>query len=238
MRKVFSGSIVGPHHEKKGEVSQDFYAEEIIESPHGDMQVIVATDGAGSLEKSLEGARFVALNVATALKEIAVSGEEVTELAMENIFLSVREMLMEIEDYRLMGCTLSAAILSDDYWCIGVLGDAFAIVHRVDGGHDFVQPVSDSEYANVTELITSKNVKPVFRSGVNPIRGISVASDGLQRMSVKGSEAVPGFWDALLNHMNGDNFSMAEFLDFLKSKERLDDDTTLVTCVEMGGENQ
>lgn len=50
-------------------------------------------------------------------------------------------------------------------------------------------------------------------------------------MSIQRGDPLPGFWDTLLSHMEGDSFSMDDFLLFLKGKGMLEDDTTLVTAL-------
>ena len=234
MWKIHSGSITGPYHERRGEDSQDYYASQVVSASGGDVAVVIATDGAGSHARSLEGATITTEELLSRCVELARE-EDFSQGSLAQALDEVRAIILQEDGYREMGCTVAVAIVGESSWCAGVLGDAFIVLHHGDGSHEFLQGDSISEFANVTELITSKEVHPVFASGDETLRGVSASSDGLESMSIERGEPLPGFWNTLLAHMEGDEFSMDDFLSFLKGKGLLEDDTTLITALRGDG---
>ena len=224
--RVAAGTIVGPHHRKNNEENQDalFYQQE------DDFTVIAAADGAGSLKNSKFGAELVSyISVEETLNSL-LNEESTIEQALRNGVERAKDDLMAQNNWETMGCTLSLAVHSPDGWGVALVGDAFAVVSKSVTEHELIHREPDSEYANITKLITSKNYDPLYVFGDEKICAVSVASDGLTNLSVNISEhtASPNFWTPLIRRASENEMNVEAFLEYLNKNEKLYDDTTLV----------
>lgn len=220
---ISAGTLTGPHHRSRGEANQDFWGSQVAE----DIVVVAAADGAGSLKRSRLGAELAVLASITGTLDSIDAGSLPAEAIAAGL-QEARTYLLAMEDYSSLGCTLALGLLAPEAWALGVVGDAFGVIHGEDRTHTLVQPASHSEYVNVTRLLTSDAYEPLVMSGDERIAGLSVASDGLTHASVSGENPVSGFWNPLLTRAQEDALSVDDFLSYMDAKERLDDDATLV----------
>lgn len=224
--RISAATVKGPHHRRRDEPNQDaFHAFE------GEGFVLVAAaDGAGSLEKSHEGAHL-AVHVATAKAVEAIEAGDSFAEALEQALAAARETLLAQAEASLMGCTLALGALSQTEWGLAVVGDAFGVASREDGTHELVQPPSHSEFANITRLLTSKEYEPLIVSHSETVAGVSVATDGMTHATIKEGSPVAGFWTPMVRRVQTTEFLMGSLLEHMDAQERLDDDTTLAMAV-------
>lgn len=228
--QLIGGSIPGPHHRMKDEENQDSFG--FIKKDG--MAIIVAADGAGSLSLSHLGAR---LAVDVAIEEaLHSSREHGLDLIIEMAIERARESLIAHPNSKLMGCTLAMALITQDAWAVGVAGDAFAVLQDGEGRLVHFSPPPAGEYANITQLLTSRDLEIVLACGEERIVAAAVATDGLETISLERSEPHPGFWHPVFAKARASNFEVDAFLAYLDEAERLDDDTTLVIATLPEGE--
>ena len=222
-----SGSHYGPQHHPDD--NQDNFALRISE----DYIIVCVADGAGSLENSAKGAD-IAVNSAADYADDAYEFTENLEKLVLDSLQTARDRILSIEDYKTMGCTVALGIFSKEKWSVGIIGDAFAVVHHLDGFHELVTTKRSSEFANETTFITSRNYSPIVVSGNEEIVGLSVCSDGMiPHAVVSASEmAFSDFWNSILNRLTKNkNFPANDFLEYLFSNDKLEDDTTFITAI-------
>ena len=225
---VSGGTVTGPHHEHRGEDNQDAFA---VLQENG-FTVIAAADGAGSLALSGIGASIAASTAVNEAMDCLTAGCGAPE-AVENAITCAREALRSRPDVDQLGCTLAVAVLTGSDWATGVVGDAFTVVSHDATTHEFIAPERESEYANITKLLTSKSITPRYASGQgNPV-AVAVASDGLLSTSVKGGEASEGFWNPLIARATNGVMDAQAFLYYMRANEKLDDDATLVIAARV-----
>lgn len=216
---------MGPYHRKMGQPNQDAYGS--LHLP--DRVVLVAADGAGSLDLSHVGA---SLAVEIVLEELATSSlthglDLMVELAMER----AREVLLRHPDSDRIGCTLAIAAITETGYALGAAGDAFALARREDGSLHLLANPPAGEYANVTQLLTSKECTMATVAGA-AATGAAVSTDGLEHASLKGEDAFPGFWDPVFSWAGGpEGLAVGAMLAHMDGQGRIDDDTTLVVAV-------
>lgn len=229
---VTAGTIAGPHHEKNNDPNQDAY--HIIEEEN--YVIIAVADGAGSLKKSDIGASIAVVTAAEETLDSLISNLSIDE-AIESGINKARETLLAREDRKEIGCTLSIAVLGKNNWGTGIVGDSFSIVSLADDHHLFLQPQKTSEFANITELLTSKTINPLIEVGEEKIQSISVSTDGLQELSIEGQYPTAGFWNPIIKKTCQQNFDIQAFLYYMNDNNKLVDDTTLVIASRLTEEN-
>lgn len=224
---ISAGTITGPHHRIRNEENQDFY-HSISEKG---VTVIAVADGAGSLELSHVGAQLAATTVVGETIDCYFDGNE-PEDAVRCGIEKTRDMLLERDDRDLIGCTLSVAIITEKGWAVGVVGDSFAVVSFEDDTHEMIQAVSDSEFVNITKLVTSRDHDPIFRSGPEQPIGLSVATDGLLHASLQDGVPLQGFWTPIVKRAAEENLDVEELLAHMHYRDKITDDTTLVIAAK------
>lgn len=220
---VNAGTIVGPHHLKRGEENQDAFVY-LTENGYG---VIAVADGAGSLPLSHIGAHIASSTAANEAMDALNSHCSAEEAVQKGIELA-REALLNRDDVDKIGCTLAVGVITDEGWATGVVGDAFAVVSYDVDSHDLVQPEAISEYANVTKLLTSKDYNPLYVSGDEEIIALTVSSDGLEDTSLKDNFPSAGFWNPVISRALEGKMDVQAFLYYMNDNEKIYDDTTLV----------
>jgi len=223
--KAYSGTVKGPYHRKNDLPNQDAVAW----SDTGDFIVAAVADGAGSLKHSGTGAQAAADTAVRAVLEAStdVDFEDLPELAL----LAAQARQKSFEGYKEYGSTLTVIVMtSDGYWASGAVGDSFGVIHRDEGEHRLVTGTPIGDYANITELLTSDLIHPIYEHGESA-DGFSLSSDGLEYVAIQGKEAHPGFWNGLVSKAEDGSLNVDRFLAWLESLNKLSDDTTLLTVV-------
>lgn len=222
---INAATITGPHHRRKNEDNQDtfHYLQE------DDYTVIAAADGAGSLKNSAVGADLAShISVEETLKSLQ-QGENI-ENSLKKGVQEARETLVARDDWDIVGCTLALAVKTSTEWGIALVGDAFAVVSEEITEHRLIHRKPDSEYANITKLLTSNDYDPLYITGKDEIAALSVATDGLTNFSVNIAQntASANFWTPIIKRAAENNMNVEAFLEYLDKNEKLYDDTTLV----------
>lgn len=227
MFNLFGGTIIGPYHKIKKTPNQDRW--NFIEE-NGNIFLAIA-DGAGSLKKSELGAELAIQTVITFLR---LNQDETIpiEQIVSNAIMKSSEILKEQIDVDQLGCTLTVAFIRKNEYCVGVMGDALGIVKEYNNNFELIRPVQESEFANITKLLTSKTFSIETKTGkTENLEFLALGSDGMDLSSLEKGVPVSGFWNKLNQWGKKENFNMTEFLNFLYNKEKVDDDTTLVIAV-------
>lgn len=222
---ISAGSIVGPHHKNRNEENQDYF----YHITENGITVIAVADGAGSLSMSHIGAQLSATTAAGETIDSVFDGNSLEDSVKIGI-ARARDVLLERDDHHLTGCTLAVAIISDQGWAAGVVGDAFAVISFADDTHEIVQPKCESEFVNITKLLTSKTCNPVYRSGTDSVLAVSAASDGLIPVSLQDGKPLQGFWTPIVNRTADEDFNVNAFLEHMNLKDKISDDTTLIVA--------
>lgn len=221
---IDAGTVVGPHHRDRETGNQDALAH-LQENGH---TVLAVADGAGSLAKSDIGA---AVASSTAVEETmdALNGGVPLMEALTRGMEEARRVLLERDDRNEIGCTLALAAVSGSTWGVAVVGDAFAVVSLAEDHHVLVRPERQSEFANITPLITSRTFEPLYHHGEEgeDIVAISLASDGLENVSLESSGPSAGFWNPIVTRALNGGMDVGAFLQFMGDHDKLVDDTTL-----------
>lgn len=192
--KSYCGSVPGPLLEKLGKNNQDAYLSMNMNTEqYGSILIVAVADGAGSLKHSREGAEFcVKFFVKTMIQKIIDFGgvddpyesrdSGIVGLLPELVagsFLVVRDKLMEIEDYLEYGCTLAVGVYVDDCWCVGVVGDASAVV---------LFPFSSITSVEGKVLKIGESYGDSVPTILENVGGEVVSSDGSVRLSTVGED--------------------------------------------------
>lgn len=220
---ISAGSITGPRHKTRNEENQDYF----YHITENGVTVIAVADGDGSLSMSHIGAQLAATTAAGETIDAVFDGNDLEDSVRTGI-AKARDALLERDDHNLTGCTLAVAVISDNGWAAGVVGDAFAVISFADDSHELIQPECDSEIFNISGLLTSANCLPIYRSGADSVLAVSAASDGLIPVSIQDGKPLQGFWTPIVNRTADDDLDVSAFLDHMNSNDKISDDTTLV----------
>lgn len=225
--EIYGSTLIGPPSKKRGKPNQDYYGHGF--TPQGDV-ILVAADGAGSLQYSDEGSqRAVETILNTASQTAHTDFFDILEEAVEN----AREELLALENYREYGCTLAVAVMGRDSYAVSITGDAFAVVDAGGDGFLLHQNPQVGEYANITKLLTSSDSDTTMYSSEGTVQGIAVSTDGLAHTTIDNSTETPtyGFWSPVFSKAFNGDLDIDSLFEYMYSLAKIDDDTTLVVAV-------
>lgn len=228
---IFSGTIEGPVKGLTKRENQDSFS--ILEEKG--FTVIAVSDGAGSLPQSFMGAQLASYTAVGETMDSLQTGTSFQE-AVEKGIHCARQVLLLRDDSAKIGCTLAVAVVTEDEWALGIVGDSFAVVTKYNEEsdeliHDYYSATKPSEFVNITRLLTSKDHSPEFFGGKEHIASVALSSDGLCHSSIKDDEPSPGFWTPIINMALKEELNVEDFLNHMKNSDRIEDDTTLVIAV-------
>lgn len=217
---ISEGTKIGPTHVRMGKPNQDRYAYKVLDS----YTVLVVADGAGSLERSDDGAALVVTTVIDELDDTFEVTEESVNLVLEKAVEKVREY----EDKEL-GSTIACVLFDENKWAAGVLGDSFVAVFDDEDSHFLSEP--NREYANLTTLTTSDKYKIHTDSGTGQY-AVAVSSDGITNATIVDRKPHSPFWMPVLAHAEqGQNgLNVEGLLEHMGNQGVVDDDSTLVVA--------
>jgi hypothetical protein len=221
--------------------------------PRGELVVAVA-DGAGSSERSDEGAQTV-VREAVASLTAAIEGRFVWsqsswQEAMQEAFRRARAVLDELAaseeaGLRAFAATLTCAVATDDRLIVGQIGDCLAVTADTFGDLSTVVQPQKGEYASETFFLTGPDALDAVEIEIisRRTKSLAVISDGLTRLAVKLPDYEPAarFFDplwAFAVEAEDTAQAEAEMVAFLASERvcaRSDDDKTLVLAVRPKG---
>lgn len=223
-----SATIAGPPTSKKPKVNQDRVIGKVI----GETLIILLADGAGSKSLSHEGAE-IAVNEGVRIIEETLNGPSpesiYTEIFAKDVMEKIGSTIFSYDNPREMGCTIYFGV-SDGYrYSIAGVGDSFALIKGNGQDIQYLTETKTSEYANITELITSKSYAVNFLSGSHEdgVEYMALGSDGLIFSTIEKGTPLPSLWKAISDDMVTDS-DLEALLGHLDSIDKITDDTTLV----------
>lgn len=221
---VYLDTRIGPYHsEETG--NQDCVSYDFISSQY---LVIALADGAGSLENSAEGAELSVRTVIESLSSYIESAEEVNlSIALTASVEDALSAVRNLENFSQYGSTLSVFIYDMDNgrWATSCIGDSFIVLEHEDGRLS-LETGNSGEYANITELTTSKNACPTQNSGTGII-GVALASDGMGNVSLSKGNPFAPFWTHVFNSHRDETLNIGRIFNQMQRAGKFSDDTTL-----------
>jgi hypothetical protein len=192
--RVAHSSVIGTSHEKTGLPCQDAGCCRIVSDPEGrHVLLAVASDGAGSASRSLDGAT---LTVERFLEEFgdAARRSGLDGITKEFVGKWLSRLRNEINERaeaadltaREFACTLVAAIVGEDRAAFFQIGDGAIVVSNRAEPDDYgwVFWPQHGEFANQTNFVTQENALEIleFELEYRCIYEVSIFTDGIERL--------------------------------------------------------
>src|SRR5260221_5122623 len=255
--RLIGASVTGTSHTKSGLPCQDAHAYREVAG----CALLVVADGAGSAERSAEGAQCATQAAVSALAAALTGGWPAGLNLWPDLFAAAYAAAKaELEQLsvaaglpsRAFATTLLCAALSDQGLAVAQLGDGVAAAFAPAGaargdlknGSDWflaAQP-QRGEYANETYFLSQPDALQHLDVAVyaEPVRTLALMTDGLLRLLLNGQRQphVP-FFQPLLTfgvEIDGEargNEQLAAFLASERVCARTDDDKTVVLALRL-----
>lgn len=244
---VIGAAVQGISHQKVGLPCQD--AQGFLVLPGGALVVAVA-DGAGSAERSDEGAQCA---VETALQVLSEGLETAAPVDPDDLagllltaFERARQALLELAEVaeaspRLFATTLTCAVVLDGHLAAGQVGDGSVVAAAEIDQPVVVTQIQRGEYANETNFLSQDDALDHLEIQVieQPVMALAVMTDGLMRLALKMPSHEPHlpFFQPLFAFARSANepIQAAEQLSAFLASDRVcartDDDKSLVLAV-------
>ena len=239
---VVGASVQGTSHHKKATPCQDAHGYRVL--PSGVALVAVA-DGAGSAERSDEGAQCVVEQALNSLEEGLIDGvpedDATWEALLAGAFREARQAVVELDGnapLRAFATTLTCAVVSDGWLAVGQIGDGIVVACREGGELFAATSPQHGEYANETFFLTMDGVlrQVDFCAYARSVTALAVLTDGLIRlaMNLATNEPHAPFFQPLLAfaaQLEDEQEGQEQLVALLASQrvnDRTDDDKTLV----------
>ena len=242
-------SVQGTSHLEKNIPCQDTHAHQLTVS--GDLLLAIA-DGAGSAERSQEGAQ-AAVEQAVAVLEAALQngapGDEAGwQTLIARAFASARQAVVDLAaagnaPLRSFATTLACAVVSGGWLAVGQVGDGAVVAEDEESGLFLTARPQRGEYANESYFLTMPDVQDYLAvySAPRSIRALALTTDGLLRLAFKlpDYEPSPQFFRPLLAYiaaMDSPEQARSDLAAFLGSARvcaRTDDDKTLLLATRV-----
>jgi hypothetical protein len=251
--RVAHSSVIGTSHEKTGLPCQDAGCCRIVSDPEGrHVLLAVASDGAGSASRSLNGATLTIDRFLQEFSEAAShSGlDGITKEFVGDWLFRLRAEIRDLADThdlspREFACTILGAVVGHDRAAFFQIGDgAIVVSHRAEpDDYGWVFWPQHGEFANQTNFITQDNALEIleFELEERCIDEIALFTDGIERLVLDLQEktAHAPFFRALFGWLSktdpvgaDEEILPSEVVSrYLGSKQinnRTDDDKTLI----------
>jgi hypothetical protein len=254
--RIIAASMAGTSHLEKGLPCQDAHSFRVL--PGGELLAAVS-DGAGSAERSQEGACLAVKEALDGLEALLLGGAPCDEVgwqvAITGMFDEIHQKLVDFADaagtpLRAFAVTLTCALVTIDWLVVGQIGDGAAIAEDTEGALFLTSRPQRGEYANEAFFLTLPDATryTTVVAARRPVRALALTSDGLLRLALKlpGYEPHLKFFRPLLTFVRetaDETQAQADLADFLASERvcvRTDDDKTLLLAVrtESGEPNE
>jgi hypothetical protein len=245
--RILGASATGVSHARAGQPCQDAHG--ICRLPGGRV-LMAAADGAGSAERSGEGAHTAVTVVldflATALAADQPGDASEWQLLYGYAYERARQAIERLAENaglpaRAFATTLLCASLSDAGLATAQVGDGLAIVADSEGAWHVAAAPQRGEYANETHFLTQPDLAVRLEAACwpGPLQAAVVMTDGLMRLVLDMQRGTPHapFFEPLLAFAAGVNDEaeggdqLGAFLNSERVNARTDDDKTLVMAV-------
>lgn len=242
--RVIGASVQGTSHQKRDTPCQDAHGYRVLA---GEVVLVAVADGAGSAERSHEGAQCAVETVLVAVEAALAEGEPqdaaAWEVLLAEAFRQARQAILQLgagDDLspRAFATTLTCAVACDAALAIGQIGDGIVVAGAKDGELFAATQPQRGEYANETFFLTMAEALQQVEIHVYPgaVEALAVMSDGLIRLAMNLATYephVPFFRPLLAFAAQAEDSADAEAqLASLLASERVcartDDDKTLV----------
>ncbi len=241
---IIGASIQGTSHQKTDTPCQDAHAYRVL--PDGTALIAVA-DGAGSAERSDQGAQLAVEQVIAAAEASLAEGMPADDAAWEALltdaFCQARQALEKLAaaddvSSRAFATTLTCAVVANEWLAVAQIGDGVVVARDEDGELFAVTQPQRGEYANETYFLTM--AEALQRVDVRVCRrkldALAVMTDGLIRLAMKintNEPHLPFFrplfaFTAQLEDTSEAREQLQALLASDRVCERTDDDKTLV----------
>jgi hypothetical protein len=243
-------SVTGTSHEQTGSSCQDAGGCSVVETVGGETILLaMASDGAGSVQRSGEGA---ALTIELFLAEFGRACREGGIATIDRAFILawLRKLRRKISaraaaaDLRStdFACTALGAVVADDRAVFFQIGDGAIVVsaRHDDGEYGWVFWPQHGEFANTTNFVTQHNASRVIEVDIHegPIDEVAIFTDGIERLvlDLRGKTAHAPFFRPLFGWLaattpttnGGTSPLLAQYLGSKQVCDRTDDDKTLI----------
>lgn len=251
--RLLGASVTGTSHTKSGQPCQDAHAYREVAG----CALLVVADGAGSAERSAEGAQCASQAALAALAGALAGGWPASPDPWRDLFVAAYATAKaELETLaaasglpsRAFATTLLCAALADQGLAVAQLGDGVAAAfaansNPANGGDWFLaaQP-QRGEYANETYFLSQADALQHIDVAVyaEPVRALALMTDGLLRLVLNGQRQPhePFFRPLLTFGVEVDdaaqgNGQLAGFLASERVCARTDDDKTVVLALRL-----
>ena len=251
--RLIGASVTGTSHTKSGLPCQDAHGFREV----GGSALLAVADGAGSAERSGEGAACAAQAALAALSAALSGGWPASTDRWHDLFSAAysnaRSQLEELSagaglPVRAFATTLLCAAISDQGLAVAQLGDGIAAAFmpaddpELTGDWFLAAEPQRGEYANETYFLSQadalEHVQIAFYA--EPVRALALMTDGLLRLVLDGKRQphVPFFQPLLTFGVEVDdeaqgNGQLADFLSSERVGARTDDDKTIVLALRL-----
>ena len=241
---ILGVSVQGTSHLDKNTPCQDTHAYRL--TPNGDILLAIA-DGAGSAERSQEGAQAAVEQAVISFEaafQTGLPGDETDwRTLMAQVFADAHQAVVQLAaganiPLSSFATTLACAVVSGEWLAVGQIGDGAAVAEDEDGTLFLTARPQRGEYANEAYFLTMPDGlnSLVVYTAPRFIRSLTLTTDGLLRLAFKLPEYEPSaqFFQPLLAFtaaMDDPEQAKSELVAFLNSARvcaRTDDDKTLI----------
>lgn len=250
--RIIGASVQGTSHQGGNVPCQDRHLYGVLDNG---IALIVVADGAGSADRSADGAQC-AVNQALLYLQTALASEHPKDegkwkdLLLE-AFRQAHESVIALAksenlSARLFASTLTCVVICDEWVVAGQIGDGLAIAQSSDDSFLLVAHPDRGEYANEAFFLTMNDALHHIEVNVlnQPVKSLAVSTDGMLRLAVTLPDYIPyaPFLQPLFKFViQGQDVleSKNKLEGFLASErvcERTDDDKTLVLAVRIPNE--
>lgn len=240
--KILAASRTGVSHESSGSPCQDACAS----WADRDLLVAVACDGAGSAERSGEGARLAADTFTRTVRRLWTEGIMDTAMLLSAAASESRAALLALAEAeglapRVFATTLVGIIAGPAGAGSVHQGDGMAAVRDLQGSWQMLSAPERGEYANETRFLTDDDAPERWRISEwkAGLSAVAVLTDGLEPVALDQSTGGPfaPFFEPLhayacrVSDPSAGSAQLHALLGSARFQERCDDDLTLLLAV-------
>jgi hypothetical protein len=242
-------SVTGTSHEKNGSTCQDAGSCRVVETTGGPVLLAIASDGAGSVPRSAEGAAL-AVELFFATFGAACRDHGMGAIDRRFVLSWLRKLRRKIATRAAraglrstdFACTALGAAIADARAVFFQIGDgAIVVSDRHDpGDYGWVFWPQHGEFANTTNFVTQRDASRAIEIEIyeGPIDDVAIFTDGIERLvlDLAGKVAHAPFFHPLFRWLAGTKPPagaetsplIAQYLGSKQVCDRTDDDKTLV----------